>query len=237
MSIRHGTYQGYNIDGCRCRPCTDAWAMWMNRYTLRQLRGERFWVPSAEIAAHLAPLTRLGVTPGAIAKAAGISPTRMKAVLEGRRPRVRHDAAARLLRLSFDDLADGAWMDSTHAEELVDKIHERGIPKVHIARRAFGWVTNSWTDFNPKVTVGLYRKLLAFLADLERPRCEDCGEDSLAGGRWCLTCFHRRSTPAPRTGHGTEAGYTAHRRAGTTPCQSCRDAHAAYSRYRQESAA
>ncbi len=39
---------------------------------------------------------------------------------------------------------------------------------------------------------------------------------------------------APTTiDHGTEAGYHAHRRAGTPTCQSCREAHAAYEAERE----
>lgn len=55
--------------------------------------------------------------------------------------------------------------------------------------------------------------------------CEDCGDESLAGGRWCHSCFYSRSKPVSLSGHGTDAGYTRHRRNGTDPCDACRDAH------------
>lgn len=59
-----------------------------------------------------------------------------------------------------------------------------------------------------------------------RRGCQDCGAPPLAGGRWCLPCFQSRANPKAPTGCGTDAGYAAHRRAGTDPCQACRDAHA-----------
>ena len=58
------------------------------------------------------------------------------------------------------------------------------------------------------------------------PACEECGEASLAGGRWCLRCFQAHAAPRKPTGCGTDAGYAAHRRADTDPCSSCREAHA-----------
>lgn len=60
------------------------------------------------------------------------------------------------------------------------------------------------------------------------PACESCGEPSMAGGRWCRGCYLARSEPARRVsrGCGTDAGYTAHRRQGETPCDACRCAHA-----------
>ena len=45
-----------------------------------------------------------------------------------------------------------------------------------------------------------------------------------------------RATPRTPTGCGTDAGYTAHRRAGETPCQACREAHTAANASRQETA-
>ncbi len=42
----------------------------------------------------------------------------------------------------------------------------------------------------------------------------------------------RRKAPT-NIDHGTEGGYHAHRRAGTSACQSCREAHAAYNAERE----
>jgi hypothetical protein len=70
-----------------------------------------------------------------------------------------------------------------------------------------------------------------------RVDCEDCGERSLAGGRWCWPCFKARASGAPDTGCGTDAGYAAHRRRGEDPCVRCRDAHASATRERREVAA
>lgn len=66
--------------------------------------------------------------------------------------------------------------------------------------------------------------------------CEDCDQPSLAGGRWCFAHFQTRANPPVRrsTGCGTDAGYTAHRRAGTTPCQACKAGHRLAHELRQE---
>lgn len=63
----------------------------------------------------------------------------------------------------------------------------------------------------------------------DTPTCEECGEPSLAGGRWCWPCYQGHANPRPLrrdAGCGSEAGYQRHIRAGTEPCRSCRSANA-----------
>ena len=56
--------------------------------------------------------------------------------------------------------------------------------------------------------------------------CVDCFRPSLYGGLRCLDCFGKVASPASSAGGcGTDAGYTAHRRSGVTPCGACREAH------------
>ena len=56
--------------------------------------------------------------------------------------------------------------------------------------------------------------------------CVDCFQPSLYGGLRCLDCFGKVASPASSVGGcGTDAGYTAHRRSGVTPCGACREAH------------
>lgn len=65
--------------------------------------------------------------------------------------------------------------------------------------------------------------------------CEDCGADSLSGGRWCLRCFQthhtdRRAAPSWSIRCGSSAGYHRHARAGERPCEECREARTAAQR-------
>lgn len=44
----------------------------------------------------------------------------------------------------------------------------------------------------------------------------------------------RRIAPPPPPGHGTDAGYKAHQRNFTTPCEGCLEAHAAANKLKRE---
>lgn len=64
--------------------------------------------------------------------------------------------------------------------------------------------------------------------DVEDPVgvCVDCADESWLGGLRCKRCYLAQAQPQTSTGHGTAAGYAAHRRRGEEPCSACRQGHA-----------
>ena len=109
--------------------------------------------------------------------------------------------------------------------DAVRALLDRGMTVAAIAR-ASGlsrqtldrWLAGNGTARQPSINTVL-------AVEPPPPRCEDCEAAAYGGGRWCWDHYSARAKRAPSTGCGTDAGYTRHRRAGTEPCQACRDAH------------
>jgi hypothetical protein len=223
VTYQHGDYLRYRNDGCRCTPCTDANTLQTKRYKLRKARG----VATGDLVAvkrHIAGLVEQGATKHAIATAAGVHFSVIYPIADEQPAYVSRDVADAILAVTFDDLPDTARINAGPTLALVDEI-TRHISKKELGRRL------GWKAFAPvgrkRVLVATAKRVRAIHEDVTRPRCESCGAPPLAEGRWCLRCFQQHANPrTPRpTGCGTDAGYTAHRRRGTTPCQGCRDAH------------
>lgn len=91
---------------------------------------------------------------------------------------------------------------------------------------------------DPKLPEGLSKAVVSVAAvrlpavETTHGACHDCGGDAMADGKWCLRCFQTHLTPDRC---GTDAGYKAHHRANTDPCQPCKAAHAAANARRRAS--
>jgi hypothetical protein len=174
---------------------------------------------------------------------------------DGPSKKVRRVTAEKLLAVTPDDMADGATVPSGPTRRKLDEMVAGGFAKAELGRYLTGNVATKSLQVATarRVTVGTARKVDDLHArwkageivprgrssrhEFGPPspfpqtvskgwvRCEECGGPPLAGGRWCLPCFQARAVPRPRTGCGTDAGYTAHRRRGERPCAECRFAH------------
>lgn len=219
----HGSHLRY-FGGCRCDRCRAGNAAYKARLELRHARGQ-VWADPDPVAEHLRPLVDLGIGPSAIGAAAGVYYRVVSRVLDGHP--IRPSSAEQLQTVTLDDIAPSARMDGRHLQQLVDELRDTGMSLQDIAAQAWGWT--EWQPVPRQVLVGRYRDTVALHARVCRigVACQDCGAEPMAAGRWCWPCYRAHAQPRPfrSTGCGTPAGYTAHRRAGTEPCQACRTAH------------
>lgn len=51
----------------------------------------------------------------------------------------------------------------------------------------------------PETADALLAVKVDHVGGIYRPTCEECGDPSLAGGRWCLMCFNARSLPQTKS--------------------------------------
>jgi hypothetical protein len=223
----HGDYLTYIHDRCRCDDCRTAWNVYNQGVKLRHQRGETVSVDRAVVRAHILDLQdRYGATTMAIARAAGYGNNSVvRNALDATKTRpVPASAARRILAVTYEALPDDALVSADLALEQLDRLRAHGVIHAAIARRLgwTGWPGASWP--RNRVQAGTVRTLRAYADELDA-RCEDCDQPSWGGGRWCWTHYSARARRAPATGCGTDAGYTAHRRNSTPPCQACKDAH------------
>ena len=190
MSDRHGTYLGYQVDGCRCRPCTNAAVTWDAHWRLRSARGQ-VWTDATDVTAAIAGLVDAGVTPSALATAAATSGDNAARALSGT-GRIATRIADRIVAVTMDDLPGSAKVNMTVMVGLVDRLAARGMCRYRIGQDVFGWVRwpgERWL-LQDRVTLRLVRA-----AELVLASCEDCVEEAYGGGRWCLSCLDGRQLP------------------------------------------
>lgn len=229
MTVAHGTYEGYLRDDCRCDDCRDAWYRYGKQTRHERLNGNPRLVDGREALAHIERLSaELGVSVHAITLSAGVSRATYTNIK--RNGGCHRDTSAAILAVrGLEDLRDETLIPSGPAVELRNRLRERLGTWQNIATAAgLGREAVRQMHVARRVRLGTYRALQRLEAGF-RVSCEDCGAPPLNGGRWCLRCFQAHASPPEpvRRGCGTQAGYTAHRRAGTTPCRACKDAHTA----------
>jgi len=198
------------------------------------------------------PGARQGIGRRTVARATGVPPNTIRDVVRGTKRRLTPENARKLL--AFDGHPVGAsQVSATKARRQVAEMIAGGFTPTELARYVTGTVTAKSTvvtGLGRRVTA----QRADSIADLHArwkdgevvPRgrrnpheygpaspvpatvpqgCEECGADTFGGGRWCWNHYSSRARRAPARGCGTDAGYTAHRRAGTEPCPACREAH------------
>ncbi len=136
---RHGTRTGYVADRCRCVPCTQANGGYEHRRAADQARGRPRSRPAPRRAA-----TQLVATAGLrpAARAAGLSPATLKAIVDGDQRTVQAATAIRLTaaptpaptlvaagqaRIALRQLARNGWTATDLADALgVTRVRVRG---------------------------------------------------------------------------------------------------------------
>lgn len=192
LSYPHGTYLSYQHRPCRCEDCTRAWKVYQQQLLSRHRRGE-VWADRDRYMRLLAPFRNAKVTPTALSRATGVRPATVRKLMFGT-GRVRAEVAARVDDLTWADLDGQALVDAEIFRRLMGVLLERGLTRHAIAAELGwgGWPGESYPD-GERVQLRLVRRLEWLSGHHSHAptndACEDCGRESLAGGRWCYPCF------------------------------------------------
>lgn len=163
--LRHGTYVGYRIHGCRCYPCARARSAYEERRNRLIAYGR--WQPftdAAPVREHVLRLMAAGIGRRRIEKLSGVTGSVVCNLLygkAGRAPtrRIRPQAAAALLALQAERtaLADHQLVDATGFHRRMRALVAVGFSRAFLARR-FGRTTANFTRPTDKVTVATDRR-------------------------------------------------------------------------------
>lgn len=164
-----------------------------------------------------------------VCEQSGVTQTSLKKIRDGHRTHVRQSTADAIMgmqgvpepRFVPVDAELRRWIEAAVERLGYDAAQQHfGVSKRHLRDLIYK---------HKRTTPATRRRIMS-----QPLPCVVCGSDALAGGLRCLPCFRDQAKPKPYTGCGTEAGYAAHRRAGTKPCHSCRMAHTNYQQIRAE---
>lgn len=217
----------YMRDRCRCDECRRLNALYQQQLVRRRAQGRVDLHDATPARRRIAELRRQGVGLRRIAAETGLNRISLSNVASGKTKRVR----SRTLRILADYQPEPTFVD------VDDDLAQRVLDVQ--GRRSWDWAADHF---------GISRKQLY---DISRKRtktktstrdqimaapvpCADCDGWAMAGGRWCFGCYRDRANPRSLRGCGTPSGYQRHRRNGTTPCDACRQAHAAAVAMRRE---
>lgn len=231
----HGTWRRYRYDGCHCDGCRAAWSTYVQLRKLDKMRGRQRLVDATPAVEHVQHLVdEWGVAKHRVWEAGGCSRTMGHYLMTGRNHRADRAVVDDVCAVTIHDLPDDCWMSVDRVHDLVAEVRRvRGWSYRELSSRA-GFVESYLIDMRrhhaKRVRVGVWRTLRRFVddRDLQAVVCQDCGGPSWAGGLRCRDCYAAAATPSAFrwNGCGSDAGYTRHRRAGETPCDACRAAHA-----------
>ena len=133
-SRQHGTYAKYKIDGCRCRPCSQATSKY-NRARARSV--EPPYVAAGPARAHVRELSAAGVGLKQIVKASGVSQGALWKLMYGKNgkpsTRIRRSTEQRILAVTPADAANGTRIDAAPTWVLIDEMVTAGAAKTEIA--------------------------------------------------------------------------------------------------------
>ena len=215
----HGTRTCY-VNGCRCQPCTQANTDYENRRTRAIAYGRWHpFRPAGITVQRIDWLRREGMGLRTIADEAGTSRSVLQKIIRGETKQVRVETQMAVLAIepTLDKLRPSALVDAAGTWRLVRRLVGVGFTKAEIGR----WVTRN-PDAKALQLGGEKVSARAAMAveDLHRrweageivpasarrpvlvrvepsgPGCEECGGETLAGGRWCLPCFQARARRA-----------------------------------------
>jgi hypothetical protein len=148
---QHGDRLRY-MAGCRCLKCRMANTNYETRRAAARRRGE--WnglVDAAAVRAHLRNLSRDGVGYRTAADAASVGKTTVAEILQGKKRRLRAQAAKRLLAVTPAARADHSTVPARRTWRLLEQLISEGFTKARIARE-LGMAT-------PRIQIGRARVL------------------------------------------------------------------------------
>lgn len=168
--MNHGMRSTY-IKGCRCDQCRAANCKYSKLANYRHQSGIFTLVDATPIKRHLSKLRAAGIGKRTIAKQSGVSQTVIDRLLglNTDRPadRIRPDTARKLLAVTVDDHADGAYIDATGTTRRLQALVALGHTQTHLAQR-LGWTTanlNVITLGNRSQVTSATAQLIAALYD------------------------------------------------------------------------
>lgn len=165
--MTHGTRSSY-VRGCKCADCRAANARYTKVAKYRSDKGISTLVDAQPVREHLAMLRAHGVGKRTIAQRAGVAQTVVNRLIgiDNSRParRVHPDTARKLLAVTLDDHADGAFVDGTGTRRRLQALVAIGWPQAHLAAR-IGWSPSNFgvlihdRELVTAATAGLVRDL------------------------------------------------------------------------------
>lgn len=131
----HGTHVTY-VAGCRCLACRAA----HSRYESERLRARRSgdWnglVDARAARVHLAKLSRRGVGRRAVADAAGVPPSTLRAIRVGEKTKIRKRTEARILAVDAGARSGGSLVPAGPTWRRIERLLAEGFTKTELARR------------------------------------------------------------------------------------------------------
>lgn len=141
---RHGTAVSYALDYCRCDECAGARHRYNEHrksWNLKSGKARKPYVNAALARNHVTRLIAQGMSAKRVAKVAGISGGLMSRLMygdyirgTGPSKRIRWQTSARVRAVTLD-VGDGAKVDRTEADLLIEELLARGWSKRQIAQR------------------------------------------------------------------------------------------------------
>lgn len=129
---RHGTANGYRIDGCRGPACTTAVNTANGLRRRDHAYGRPRFVPAGPVADHIRALATEGVGTRRLHTITGVATSTISALRYGERARIGIAAAEKILAVNADQ--GHRTVDSTHTVAAIDRLVEAGWTKLAIAR-------------------------------------------------------------------------------------------------------
>lgn len=116
--------------GCRCEPCRES----NRRYEAeRKARVAPAYVGADTSRQHLRFLIERGVGLKTVAKRSGLAYSSLQKIHYGPTKRVRVETQDKILAVTVQDAADGAYIPAGRTWEIIEELLERGWTKVRIA--------------------------------------------------------------------------------------------------------
>lgn len=139
----HGTRASY-VRGCKCADCRAANARYAKVAKYRANRGISTLIDAAPVKAHLDQLRAHGIGKRTIAARSGVAMTVINRLIgiDHSRParRIHPDTARKLLAVTVDDHAGGAFIDATGTRRRLQALVALGWTQTELGRR-IGWTT------------------------------------------------------------------------------------------------
>lgn len=243
---RHGTWNAYVTDGCRCPGCTAAWSTYVAKCQLKRRRGEERLIDAAPTIAWVAAFARVwGIAPYRIIQdALGQHDHGHAQMLLHDNVLVDRTEAALIRNVTIDDISPTAWMPAGRARTMRDELRDRHGWTLPQLGRAVGVKPEGLRLRGARCAVGTYRALRDRLrAEALLDVCETCDAVPVGGGRWCRTCMDDRfgagrteyvgAVAQTRLGHdprrhGTPSGARIHAARREPLCEACAAANRTY---------
>ena len=131
----HGTRLRY-MSGCKCFKCRMANSTYEHERSKARAAGESDHIISArEVIAHIRELSRQGVGYKQVAAAASLARSTVAKLLNGKRSRIRAQAARRILAVTVIARADGVTVSAKGLWMRINRLLEEGYTKKYLAQR------------------------------------------------------------------------------------------------------